>query len=68
MWIECRFLDTEVDGTNPGISMSCPLARDFIRIDSNCICIVLKISSLLSKNHPGFQCACMKDNLFTTQM
>ena len=21
MWLECRFLDTEVDGSNPGISM-----------------------------------------------
>ena len=20
MWLECRFLDTEVDGSNPGIS------------------------------------------------
>ena len=23
-WLECRFLDTEVDGSNPGISMLCP--------------------------------------------
>ena len=22
---ECRFLNTEVDGSNPGISMLCPL-------------------------------------------
>ena len=24
MWLECRFLDTEVDGSNPGISMLSP--------------------------------------------
>ena len=24
MWLECRFLDTEVEGSNPGISMLCP--------------------------------------------
>ena len=24
MWLECRFWDTEVDGSNPGISMLCP--------------------------------------------
>ena len=24
MWLECRFLDTHVDGSNPGISMLCP--------------------------------------------
>ena len=24
IWLECRFLDTEVDGSNPGISMLCP--------------------------------------------
>ena len=24
MWLECRFLDTEVDGLNPGISMLFP--------------------------------------------
>ena len=23
MWLECRFLDTEVDGSNPGISILC---------------------------------------------
>ena len=23
-WLECRFLFTEADGSNPGISMSCP--------------------------------------------
>ena len=23
-WLECRFLDTEVDSSNPGISMLCP--------------------------------------------
>ena len=23
MWLECRFLVTEVDGSNPGISMLC---------------------------------------------
>ena len=23
-WLECRFLDTEVDGSNPGISVLCP--------------------------------------------
>ena len=34
MWLECRFLDTDVDGSNPGISMWCPRARNFIRIAS----------------------------------
>ena len=34
MWFECRFLDTEVDGTNPDLSMLCPSARHFIRITS----------------------------------
>ena len=34
MWLECRFLDAEVDGSNPGISMLCPRARHFIRIAS----------------------------------
>ena len=34
MRLECLFLDTEVDGSNPGISMLCPLARHFIRIAS----------------------------------
>ena len=24
MWFGCRFLDTEVDGSNSGISMICP--------------------------------------------
>ena len=24
MWLECWFLDTEVDDTNPDISMLCP--------------------------------------------
>ena len=24
MWLECWFLDTEVDGSNPSISMLCP--------------------------------------------
>ena len=24
MWLECQFLDTEVDGLNPSISMLCP--------------------------------------------
>ena len=24
VWLEFRFLDTEVDGSNPGISMLCP--------------------------------------------
>ena len=24
VWLECRFLDTEVDGSNRGISMLCP--------------------------------------------
>ena len=28
MWSECRFLDTEVDGSNPGISMLCPFEQD----------------------------------------
>ena len=28
-----------------------------------CICIVLKISSLLSKNYPGFRCACVTDRV-----
>ena len=34
MWLQCRFLDTEVDGSNRGISMLCLLARLFIRIAS----------------------------------
>ena len=34
MWFEWRFLDTEVDGSNPGISMLCPRERHFIRIAS----------------------------------
>ena len=34
MWLECRFLDTDVDCSNPEISILCPLARDFIRIVS----------------------------------
>ena len=34
MWFECRFPDTEVDGSNPGIRMLCPSARHFIRIAS----------------------------------
>ena len=33
MWLECRFL-TEVDGLNPGISMLCARARNFISITS----------------------------------
>ena len=24
VWLECLFLVTEIDGSNPGISMSCP--------------------------------------------
>ena len=24
VWLECRFLDTEVDGSNPGNSVLCP--------------------------------------------
>ena len=24
MWLECRLLDTEVDGSNPSICMLCP--------------------------------------------
>ena len=35
MCLGCRFLDTEVDGSNPGgFNMSCPYARHFIRIAS----------------------------------
>ena len=34
MWLECRFLDTEIDGSNPDISMLCPSARHFISIAS----------------------------------
>ena len=34
MWLECRLLDTAVDGSNPDISMLCPCARHFIRIAS----------------------------------
>ena len=34
VWLECRFLDIEVDGSNLGISMLCPCARHFIRIAS----------------------------------
>ena len=29
------------------------------------ICVILKISSLLSKNYPGLQCACVMDNLIS---
>ena len=32
--LECRFLDTEVYGSNPGFSMLCPSTRHFIRIAS----------------------------------
>ena len=35
IWLGCRFLDTEVDGSNhDSISMLCPLARHFIRVAS----------------------------------
>ena len=34
MWLECRFLGTEVDGSNPGICVLCPCARHFIHIAS----------------------------------
>ena len=34
MWLECRFLDTEVGGSHSGISMLCPRARHFARIAS----------------------------------
>ena len=34
LWLECRFLDTEVDGSNPGNSMLFPWARYFICIAS----------------------------------
>ena len=35
MWLQCRFLETEVDGSKTGsTSMSCACARHFIRIDS----------------------------------
>ena len=34
MWLECRLQDTEVDGSNPGISVLCPWAGQFIRIAS----------------------------------
>ena len=34
LWLECRFLDSDVDGSNPGISMLCPWARHFICISS----------------------------------
>ena len=34
MLVRCRFLDTKVDGSNPGISMLCPWARQFIHITS----------------------------------
>ena len=42
MWLECRFLDTEVDDSNPSIGMLCPRARHFIRVASvdsavNCV-------------------------------
>ena len=33
MWLECRFLDTEFDGSNLGISI-CALEQDTIRIAS----------------------------------
>ena len=34
MWLECPFLDTAVDGSNPGISMLCPWQKNVIRIAS----------------------------------
>ena len=34
IWLECRFLDAEVDGSNPGNSMLFPWARYFICIAS----------------------------------
>ena len=34
MWLECRLLDTEVDGSNPGVGMLCPWAKHFIHIAS----------------------------------
>ena len=34
MWLECRFLVTEADGSNRGICMLCPCARHFICIAS----------------------------------
>ena len=30
-----------------------------------CICIILEISSLLSKNYPGFRCAYVMGNLIS---
>ena len=33
--LECRFLDTEDDGSNLSISMLCPCVRHFIRIASD---------------------------------
>ena len=32
MWLECRFMDTEVGFSKPGISMLSPCTRHFIRI------------------------------------
>ena len=29
MWLECRFLDTEVDGSNPGIRKVVSLIKTF---------------------------------------
>ena len=34
MWLECHFLYTEVDGSNPGTSMLCPWSRHFFHIAS----------------------------------
>ena len=34
MWLECRFQDTVVDGSDPGFSMLYPCARHFFRIAS----------------------------------
>ena len=34
IWLKCRFLNTEVYGSNPGISVLYPCARNFIRIAS----------------------------------
>ena len=34
MWLERRFLNTEVDGSNPGIIMLFPYKRHIIRIAS----------------------------------
>ena len=49
MWLECRYLDTEVDGSNPGISMSYELFGGIALNNHAFLCIFCSnsISSLI---------------------